>query len=81
MDRKLEEMRVSEKGYKKRMTYNILTMNTRLKFPRTKILKQKLNEGKEVKQEKSIGSKNEIKWQKGDKIIEMANSKENATYT
>jgi len=28
-----------------------------------------------------LGSKNEIKWQKGDKIIEMANSKENATYT
>ena len=55
------EMKVSETGYKKRMTYNILTMNTRLKFPRTKILKQKLNEGTEEKQDRSIGSKNEIK--------------------
>ena len=54
-------MRVSEKGYKKRMIYNILTTNTRLKFPRTKILKQKLKEGKEEKPDKSIGSKNEIK--------------------
>lgn len=54
-------MRVSEKGYKKRMTYNILTTNTRLKFPRMKILKQKLKEGKEEKPDKSIGSKNEIK--------------------
>ena len=54
-------MRVSEKGYKKRMIYSILKTNTILKFPRTKILKQKLEEGKEEKPDKSIGSKNEIK--------------------
>lgn len=41
MDRKLEEMKFSEKEEKKNMTHNISETKMQLKFPRKKRFKQK----------------------------------------